>query len=81
MTLETKKTIALIGSALAAIVVIAGNILMAIQIKIQGSGFYVSYLFYSLAILAVGEGVISVVRILDGRTDYATTVFGMGASD
>lgn len=54
MTLETKKTIALIGSALAAIVVIAGNILMAIQIKIQGSGFYVSYLFYSLAILAGG---------------------------
>ena len=54
MTLETKKTIALIGSALTAIVVIAGNILMAIQIKIQGSGFYVSYLFYSLAILAGG---------------------------
>ena len=32
---------------------------------------------YSIAILVVGNGVISVVRILDGRTDYATTVFGM----
>ena len=54
MTLETKKTIALIGSALAAIIAVSGNILMAMQIKIQGSGFYVGYLFYSLAILAGG---------------------------
>lgn len=54
MILETKKTIALIGSALAAIVAIAGNILMAMQIKIQGSGFYIGYLLYSLAILAGG---------------------------
>ena len=30
---------------------------------------------YSIAILAVAENMISVVRILDGRTDYATTVF------
>jgi len=34
---------------------------------------------YSIAILAVVEGVISVVRILDGRTDYATTVFELEA--
>ena len=32
---------------------------------------------YSIAILATAEDVISVVRILDGRTDYATTVFGL----
>lgn len=30
---------------------------------------------YSIAILSVSAGVISVIRILDGRTDYATTVF------
>ena len=32
---------------------------------------------YSIAILAVAANVISVVRVLDGRTDYATTVFGL----
>jgi len=32
---------------------------------------------YSIAILAVAANVISVVRILDGRTDYATTIFGL----
>ena len=32
---------------------------------------------YSIAILATTENMISVVRILDGRTDYATTIFGM----
>lgn len=35
-------------------VVVAGNILMAMQIKSQGAGFFVGYLFYSLAILAGG---------------------------
>lgn len=54
MTIESKKTIGLVGSAMAAMVVVAGNILMALQIKTQGSGFYVGYLFYSLAILAGG---------------------------
>ena len=54
MTIESKKTFALIGCAMAAMVVVAGNILMALQIKTQGSGFYVGYLFYSLAILAGG---------------------------
>ena len=39
-----------------------------------------SYFFcgkYSIAILSVESDVISVVRVLDGRTDYATTVFGL----
>ncbi|MBO7490697.1 MAG: hypothetical protein J6T88_10500 [Bacteroidales bacterium] len=54
MTIESKKTFALIGCAMAAMIVVAGNILMALQIKTQGSGFYVGYLFYSLAILAGG---------------------------
>lgn len=54
MTIESKKTIGLVGSALAVMVVVAGNILMAMQIKSQGAGFFVGYLFYSLAILAGG---------------------------
>ena len=54
MTRESKKTIGLVGSALAVMVVVAGNILMAMQIKSQGAGFFVGYLFYSLAILAGG---------------------------
>ena len=54
MTIEAKKTFALIGCAMVAMIVVAGNILMALQIKTQGSGFYVGYLFYSLAILAGG---------------------------
>lgn len=54
MTIESKKTIGLVGSALAVMVVVAGNILMATQIKSQGAGFFVGYLFYSLAILAGG---------------------------
>ncbi len=54
MTIEAKKTFALIGCAMAAMIVVAGNILMALQTKTQGSGFYVGYLFYSLAILAGG---------------------------
>ncbi len=54
MTIESKKTIGLVGSALALMVVVAGNILMAMQIKSQGAGFFVGYLFYSLAILAGG---------------------------
>ena len=32
---------------------------------------------YSIAILSVESDVISVVRVLDGRTDYATIVFGL----
>lgn len=44
----------MVGSALAVMVVVAGNILMAMQIKSQGAGFFVGYLFYSLAILAGG---------------------------
>ena len=32
---------------------------------------------YSIAILAVAGSLISVVRVFDGRTDYATTVFGL----
>lgn len=54
MTIESKKTIGLVGSVLAVMVVVAGNILMATQIKSQGAGFFVGYLFYSLAILAGG---------------------------
>ena len=54
MTIEAKKTFAIIGCAMAAMVVVAGNILMATQIKTQGAGFFVGYLFYSLAILAGG---------------------------
>ncbi len=54
MTLESKKTVALVGSALAAMVVVTGNILMATQIKSQGAGFFVGYLFYSLGVLAGG---------------------------
>ena len=54
MTIERKKTIGMVGSALAVMVVVAGNILMATQIKSQGAGFFVGYLFYSLAILAGG---------------------------
>jgi len=54
MTIESKKTIGLVGSALAVMVVVVGNILMATQIKSQGAGFFVGYLFYSLAILAGG---------------------------
>lgn len=44
----------MVGSALAVMVVVAGNILMAMQIKSQGAGFFVGYLFYSLAILVGG---------------------------
>ena len=44
----------MVVSALAVMVVVAGNILMATQIKSQGAGFFVGYLFYSLAILAGG---------------------------
>lgn len=54
MTIESKKTIGMVGSALAVTVVVAGNILMAMQIKSQGAGFFVGYMFYSLAILAGG---------------------------
>ena len=54
MTIESKKMIGMVGSALAVMVVVAGNILMATQIKSQGAGFFVGYLFYSLAILAGG---------------------------
>ena len=54
MTLETKKTLALIGSVLAGMVAIAGIALSATQIKVHGSGFFVSYLLYALAILAGG---------------------------
>ena len=38
-----------------------------------------SYFFcgkYSIAILSVAGDVVSVIRILDGRTDYSTTIFG-----
>ena len=31
---------------------------------------------YSIAILSEGGGFYSVVRVLDGRTDYARTIFG-----
>ena len=54
MTLETRKTVALIGSALAIISVIAGITLMSMQIERQGAGFFVAYLAYSLAILCGG---------------------------
>lgn len=54
MTIESKKTIGMVGSALAVMVVVSGNILMAMQIKSQGASFFVGYLFYSLAILAGG---------------------------
>lgn len=54
MTIESKKMIGMVGSALAVMIVVAGNILMATQIKSQGAGFFVGYLFYSLAILAGG---------------------------
>jgi len=54
MTIESKKMIGMVGSALAVMVVVAGNILMATQIKSQGAGFFVGYLFYSLAIFAGG---------------------------
>ncbi len=54
MTLETKKIVAAIGSVLALAAVVAGNVVMATQIRTQGAGFYIGYLFYSLAILAVG---------------------------
>ena len=54
MTLETKKTLALLGSALAAMAAVAGIVLMATQIPAQGSGFFVSYLLYALALLAGG---------------------------
>ena len=39
--------------------------------------FYLLCGKYSIAILAVAADVISVIRVLDGRTDYATTVFGL----
>lgn len=54
MTIESKKTFALIGSVLAGMVTVAGITLMATQLKTQGSGFFVGYLFYALAILAGG---------------------------
>lgn len=54
MTLETKKTLALAFGALAIMVTIAGIALMSTQIKTQGSGFFVGYLLYALAILAGG---------------------------
>ena len=54
MTLETKKTIGIIGSALAIISVIAGITLMSMQIQRQGAGFFVGYLAYSMAILCGG---------------------------
>lgn len=54
MTLETKKTIGIIGSALAIMSVIAGIALMSMQIQRQGAGFFVGYLAYSMAILCGG---------------------------
>jgi len=47
--------------------------------KIARSSAYSYFLCgkYSIAILAVAGSLISVVRVLDGRTDYATTVFGL----
>ena len=54
MTLETKKRVAIALSALAGVVAIAGIVLMATQIKTEGSVFFVSYLLYTLAILAGG---------------------------
>ena len=53
MTIEAKKTFALIGCAMAAMVVVAGNILMALQIKNQGAGFYVGYLCYSVPVIGM----------------------------
>ena len=54
MTLETKKRVALALSALAGVVTIVGIVLMSTQTKTEDSGFFVSYLLYTLAILAGG---------------------------
>ena len=54
MTLETKKLIGVVGSVLTGMVAVAGIALMATQIKMHGSGFFVSYLIYALAIFAGG---------------------------
>jgi len=54
MTLESKKMFAMVGSGLAGAVTIAGIVLMAMQIRTQGAGFFVGYLFFALAILAGG---------------------------
>ena len=54
MTLEAKKTIALVGSGLAGVITIAGIALMAIQIHAHGTGFFIGYLLYALAVLAGG---------------------------
>ena len=54
MTLEAKKTVALVGSGLAIMATIAGITLMSMQINSQGAGFFVGYLLYALAILAGG---------------------------
>lgn len=54
MTLESKKTVALIGGALAIMAAIAGITLMSMQIPTQGKGFFVGYLFYALTVLAGG---------------------------
>ncbi len=54
MTLETKKTIGIVGSGLAAMVAVSGIILMSTQIKVHGAGFFVGYVFYALVSLAVG---------------------------
>lgn len=79
MTIESKKMIGMVGSALAVMVVVAGNILMATQIKTQGAGFFVGYLFYSLAILAGGMFIAWLpnmknykwgVRMVDGRLKW-----------
>ena len=54
MTLETKKTFALVFGGLAITVVVAGITLMSMQIQTQGSGFFIGYFLYALAILAGG---------------------------
>lgn len=54
MTIETKKMIGVMGSALAAMSALAGMVLMGMQIKTQGTGFFVAYVLYALAILAGG---------------------------
>ena len=54
MTMEAKKLAGAVGSALAGMAALSGIVLMALQIKTQGTGFFVGYLLYALAILAGG---------------------------
>ena len=54
MSIEQKKLLGAVGSAIAGIATLSGILLMALQIKTHGSGFFVGYLLYALAVLAGG---------------------------